>query len=312
MELYQLRTFAAVAQEGHVTRAAERLHISQPAVSGQIKALEQQLGVRLFERSASGMGLTPAGRELLTYAQKVIGAADQLRRTAQRLTGADAVVGRLRVGTVSDPETNRLGDLLAAATAKHPGLDLELQQEVSGAAPVAVREGQLDASFYYGPPLGDDFVALPLRPLVYRVVAPADWAPRVRNASVAELAALPWVLTPPISTHHVLAKQLFSEHEVTPPLRHVEADNETVIASLVVSGVGASLMREDAALAREAAGEIVLARRGRMTTTLWFVVSADRADDPLVQALLDLVRQVWTPSKPPRNARNAAVPETAG
>jgi len=312
MELYQLRTFAEVAQEGHLTRAAERLHISQPAVSGQIKALEQQFGVRLFDRAATGMVLTPAGRELLTYTHKVIGAADQLRRAAQRLAGADAVAGRLRIGTVSDPETNRLGDLLAAAMARHPDLDLELQHEVSGAAPVAVREGQLDASFYYGPELGPEFVAIPLRPIVYRVAAPADWAPRVRNATVAELAALSWVLTPPISTHHVLAKQLFSEHGVTPPERHVEADNESVISNLVMSGVGASLMREEAALAREAEGEIVLAPQLRMTTTLWFIVAADRADDPLVQALLGLVRQVWTPAKPSRKARDAAVPETAG
>ena len=310
MELYQLRTFAAVAQEGHLTRAAERLHISQPAVSGQIKALEQQFGVRLFERSATGMGLTPAGRELLTHAQKVISAADHLRRTAQRLAGADAVAGRLRIGTVSDPETNRLGDLLAAAMSKHPDLDLELQQEVSGAAPVAVREGQLDASFYYGAKPGEDFVAIPLRSLVYRVAAPAEWGPRVRNASVAELATLPWVLTPPISTHHALAKQLFAEHGVTPPERHVEADNETVISSLVMAGVGASLMREEAALNREADGEIVLASQGRLTTTLWFIVSADRADDPLVHALLDLVRQVWAPAKPSRDARDA-VPEAA-
>jgi DNA-binding transcriptional LysR family regulator len=311
MELYQLRTFTAVAQEGHLTRAAERLHISQPAVSGQIKALEQQFGVRLFDRSASGMVLTPAGRELLTYTQKVIGAADQLRRAAQRLAGADAVIGRLRIGTVSDPETNRLGDLLAAAMARHPGLDLELQQEVSGAAPRAVKDAHLDASFYYGPKPGDDFLAIPLRSLVYRVAAPADWAPRVRNASVAQLAALPWVLTPPISTHHVLAKQLFSEHGVTPPERHVEADNESVIANLVVSGVGASLMREDAALVREAEGEVVLAEQPRMTTTLWFIVSADRADDPLVQALLDLVRQVWAP-RPPRRSERDAMPEVAG
>ena len=71
MELYQLRTFAAVAEEGHLTRAAERLHLSQPAVSGHIKALEQELDVRLFERTATGMVLTEPGRQLLGHANKV-------------------------------------------------------------------------------------------------------------------------------------------------------------------------------------------------------------------------------------------------
>ena len=69
MELYQLRTFAAVADEGHLTRASERLHLSQPAVSGHIKALEGELGVRLFERASTGMQLTAAGSELLERAR---------------------------------------------------------------------------------------------------------------------------------------------------------------------------------------------------------------------------------------------------
>jgi len=113
MELYQLRTFAAVAEEGHLTRAAERLHVSQPAVSGQIKALEQELGLRLFDRSASGMLLTVAGRELLGHAQRVLTAAEELKQSARRLTGE--IAGVLRLGTVSNPAAIRLGDLLSAA-----------------------------------------------------------------------------------------------------------------------------------------------------------------------------------------------------
>src|SRR5258706_14330728 len=75
MELYQLRSFAAVAELGHLTRAAEKLHISQPALSAQIKALEDELGVALFERTPSGMTLTAAGQRLLTEASKFSRAA---------------------------------------------------------------------------------------------------------------------------------------------------------------------------------------------------------------------------------------------
>ncbi|HXU65990.1 MAG TPA: LysR family transcriptional regulator, partial [Casimicrobiaceae bacterium] len=79
MELYQLRSFAAVAELGHLTRAAERLHVSQPAVSAQIKALEDELSVLLFERGATGMALTAAGRALLPEALRVIAATQSLR-----------------------------------------------------------------------------------------------------------------------------------------------------------------------------------------------------------------------------------------
>ena len=121
MELYQLRSFAAVAELGHLTRAADRLHISQPALSAQIKALEDELGVPLFERLSSGMELTAAGRRLLPEAHKVVAAAQVLRSHASAFKGE--VAGRVRVGTVSDPEFIRIADLLAQAVVAYPLLD---------------------------------------------------------------------------------------------------------------------------------------------------------------------------------------------
>lgn len=291
MELYQLRTFAAVAEEAHLTRAAERLHISQPAVSGQIKALEQELGVRLFERAASGMVLTVAGRELLANAQRVLAAADELKRAAKRLTGE--VAGTLRIGTVSNPASIRLGELLARTVEQHPRLELELHHEVSGAALEGVRDGRLDASFYFGDAPGRDVLPLRLREFAYCVTAPAAWTGRLKTAGWAEIAALPWVLTPAISTHNHLVRRLFAEHGIEPPQRHVEADQESVIETLVISGVGVSLMREEAARVLEKAGEIYVWDKARLRTTLWFVCAADRAEDPLLQALFGLLRDVW-------------------
>src|SRR5215510_1968752 len=85
MELYQLRSFAAVAELGHLTRAADKLHISQPALSAQIKALEDELGVALFDRTSSGMTLTAGGQRLLTEAGKVLAAAGALSSQARAI-----------------------------------------------------------------------------------------------------------------------------------------------------------------------------------------------------------------------------------
>ncbi len=291
MELYQLRTFAAVAEEGQLTRAAERLHVSQPAVSGQIKALEQEFDVRLFERAASGMVLTVAGRELLAHARKLLAAADDMKRAAKRLSGE--VAGTLRIGTVSNPQSIRLGDLLAAAVKRHPRLELELHHEVSGAALEGVREARLDASFYFGDAPSRDVSSLRLREFVYCVTAPAAWADAIKDADWDDVAAMPWILTPAISTHNRLVTRLFEQQGVTPPQRRLEADQESVIENLVVSGVGVSLMREESARARAAAGEICIWDKARLRTTLWFVCAAGREEDPLLKALFGLLRETW-------------------
>jgi DNA-binding transcriptional LysR family regulator len=301
MELYQLRSFAAVAELGHLTRAAERLHISQPAVSAHIKALEEELDLDLFERRSNGMQLTPAGRRLLLAAQKLLADAQGLINEARTIRGA--VAGVVSVGTLSDPEFIRVGDLMNAAIVRHPSIEIELHHEVTGEAFEKVRDGALDASFYYGDLAHPRVTALVLREVTYRIVAPADWSGRIANAGWKEIAAEPWVMTPPISTHHQLASALFLKHEIA-PTKVVEADDEFVVGSLVVAGLGVGLMREDLALERAHAGEVCLWRDVRLNTSLQFLYLRDRASDPVIQALVDLLRHVW-------RLRDKSAPERA-
>ena len=290
MELYQLRSFIAVAEAGHLTRAAEKLHVSQPAVSGQIRALEDELELALFERTSSGMELTFAGQRLLADADRVLGAAQSLRNQAKALKGE--VAGRVGVGTLSDPGFSRVGEFMGAMVERHPLLQLELHHEISGAAFAKVRDGELDASFYFGPLSHPGVDGLRLRGVSYRVAAPAAWKQRVLDADWDAIAALPWITTPPISTHYQLLRTLFDQHGIE-PAKVVEADQEFVIASLVVSGVGLSLIREDLALEREAAGEVCLWRDLRLETDLWFIYRAGRGNDPVIRNLLEVLADTW-------------------
>lgn len=303
MELYQLRSFAAVAELGNLTRAAERLHLSQPAVSAHIKALEELLEVVLFERGSSGMALTAAGRLLLHEAENVMAAAQQLRSRAMTLRGQ--VVGHLRIGTLADPEYIRLGDLLARAFERYPLLTLELHHEVTGEAFDKVRDGSLDASFYYGDRSHPAIAAAPLREIAFRVAAPAAWRPRVEHADWASVAALPWIMTPQASSHFALATALFRTHGVEPSTV-VQADNETVIRSLVLSGLGLALVREDIALADQAAGTACLWGDHRLATTLSFLAPKEREREPALAALGGLVAQLWSlPARLPVAAASA-------
>jgi DNA-binding transcriptional LysR family regulator len=291
MELYQIRAFVAVAELGHLTRAAERLHVSQPALSGQIKALESQLELKLFERAPSGMVLTAAGRQLFPRAAEVLAAADDFRHAATRLSGQ--VSGTLRVGTVSDPKSVRLGRVLAAALRVHPRLELAVSHQVSGEALESVRQGRLDASYYFGDRPADDIAALELAKIAYRIAVPATWSHHLTDTEWSTIASVPWVLTPRISTYHGLLTTLFAQHGLPLPARFVEADDESVITNLVASGVGASLLREESALELERAGTAKIWGATRVVSTLWFIALAARRDDPLIKATFDLVSDSW-------------------
>ncbi len=290
MELYQLRGFVAIAETGQLTRAAEKLHLSQPALSAQLKALEEELDFSLFERTANGMALTAAGKRLLADAEKVLAAAQALQNDARALKGE--LVGKASIGTLSDPDFIRVGEFMNATMARHPLLELELHQGVTGELLEQVRDGVLDASFYYGEVRFPTVAALALREVIYRVAAPAAWCDRLRDAGWSEIADQPWIIPPPISSHHQLMHSLLREHGVV-PARIVEADQEAVISSLVVSGVGVALMREDLALEKSAAGEICLWNDVQIATTLWFVYLRERENDPVIRSLLAVQKDIW-------------------
>jgi DNA-binding transcriptional LysR family regulator len=298
VELYQLRSFVVVAELGHLTRAAERLHISQPALSAQIKALEDELELELFERKPSGMVLSSAGKQLVAHAQELLASAQTLRDHARSIKGQAA--GVASVGTLSDPQFIRLGELLSVAVERYPAIEIQLHHEVSGEAFEKVRDGELDASFYYGDLSHPSVSAIKLRDVIYRIVAPAAWRSRLQQADWSDIAAEPWVMTPAISTHHQLASALFKQHGIA-PTKVVEADDEFVVSSLVVSGVGMGLMREDLAQEQARRREICLWRDVRLATTLQFIYSAERDSDPVMQALLQVIAQVWRAA--PRSSR---------
>jgi DNA-binding transcriptional LysR family regulator len=290
LDLNQLRTFVTVAQFGHLTRAAETLHLSQPALSGHIKALEEQFGVTLFERSSTGMTLTPSGRRLLTEATQIIDAVQHLQHSAQELRGEPT--GSVKLGTVLEPAILRVGDLLLRARDRYPQIEIELNQVMSSEALARIRGGTLDASFYFGTQPEPDVASIPLRDIVYRVSMPATWAGELLDAPWETVAQRPWIVAPEPSTHRKLVMALFRE-PAPQPERIIEADSESVINNLVESGVGISLIRDEIVTESVETGHSVIWPGSQVTTKLWFIFPAARETDPLEVALVDALREVW-------------------
>jgi len=288
MDLNQLRSFAEVAATGHVTRAAERLHLSQPAVSGHIKTLEEDLGVALFERTGSGVTLTRAGKLLLEDAEKVLDAAKGLRHRARALSGK--LDSRLRIGTIFEPGALRLGELLAAMRDQYPLIDVDLQLRVSGIALERLKNNELDAAFTLGEPDDGALRSLVLQPMRCCVVGPRDWRERVTDWK--SLAQQPWVATPREGTVYRMIHRLLGEHGLAPATL-IETDQESTMRSLVAAGVGMTLVREELALAMRDANEAFIWERGTVDSALCLVYLNEREEDPEIRVLVGAIRKVW-------------------
>ena len=144
MELRQLRYFVTVAEHRHFGRAAEALHIVQPAVSQQVARLERELGLALFDRSRRQIALTPDGRAFLPHARRVLDAADQAARAAAGLAAGHS--GLLRVGS-SQALGPRLEQILTEFRQRRPDTAIELIPAAAPAKLAAVAAGELDAAF---------------------------------------------------------------------------------------------------------------------------------------------------------------------
>lgn len=288
MDLHQLKSFVVVAQVGHVTRASEKLHLSQPTVSGHLRAIEGELGVTLFERLSSGVSLTHAGRLLLEDAEKVLAGAQALRDHARALGGT--LDARLRIGTLLDPGYLRLGELMALMRERYRLIEVELHLAVSGVGLEKVKNGELDAAFLLGDPDDAEVRAIPLEQIRYVIAAPAQWRSRLQDWGA--LARETWILPPPQGTLHQMARDLLRAHRLA-PASVTESDQESAILSLVAAGVGVTLMRESLAREREAAGEVFIWPEGDVRTTLMLCYPAAREASPEILALVRSVEEVW-------------------
>ena len=297
MELTHLKAFVAVAREGNLTRAAAQLNLSQPAVSLQIKNLQEMLGLTLFSRSSHGLTLTFDGLKLLPHVQRAVATAEEVRRTALALRNETG--GTLTIGTILDPAFLRLGGFLKGLVATFPRIETTLRHGMSGWVLDQVRLRKLDVGYFIeGAQDHADphFHSIRLTQFQYLVLAPAGWQDRIEKAaphrSWHELAALPWIGTPPASAHYRLLSRIFSEFGVT-QFKVAEVDLEQSMIDLVKSGVGISLVRNTTALAEAHTHGLTIIEGVSVPASLTFVALAERLEEPSIAAALHLVQDQW-------------------
>lgn len=193
MELRQLRYFLALANHLHFGRAARSLHISQPSLSQQIKALEDKLGVKLFERSRRRVTLTSDGEALLPYARELVALADDAQKELAERGGLH--IGRVRLGTTPTLGGHLLPGVVRSFFETHPGVELTIVEDGSDQLARSLTEGRLDLALLIDDVhLGDNaFESLLDEPIAVAVPVSHPFARRA-TVRLEELRGEPFIL----------------------------------------------------------------------------------------------------------------------
>jgi DNA-binding transcriptional LysR family regulator len=299
-----LRCFITVAREGTVSRAASLLHLTQPAVSLQLKALEESTGLQLFNRTPGGFTLTEAGAALLPMAHKAVAAAQDFGTAAISLKASQRRT--LRVGTILDPEFIRLGAFVRSLTTGSSKTELFLRSGRSDDMIAQVGKGELDVGFYVDqtPKSGwspadrgfDDgkIVLAPLVSYIYRVIAPTDWSDRVMGKDWPDLAHLPWLATPQPSGHRRMLDEVFRQFGPVPK-RVGFTDHEEQMIDFVESGICLALAR-DSVIERVVGPRkrhFVIADKVTLACDLSFCCLASRRQEPLIARAFAAIQAAW-------------------
>jgi DNA-binding transcriptional LysR family regulator len=284
MDLKRLRYFVAVAEELHFGRAAEKLHMAQPPLSHQIRRLEADLGLTLFDRTTRRVELTPAGSLLLDEARRLLVAAESVERVMdENRTGLG---GLLRLGFVDSSAYEVMPTFLRAYRRRWPGVDLDLHSMSSDEQLDALLAGEIDLGINRA--LGDRTdvrSVLVLRERLHVAVDPGHRLAAHKTTSLARLAGEPFIgfdrrVSPTL--HAEMVAMLGAVGVAYDPI--IEATEYTTILGLVAAGEGLAVVpdgvrlfaRPDVhyALLRDSAAAVPLVMSSRLDERLRLVDNA--------------------------------------
>lgn len=291
MDFRHLRYFVCVAEEMHFGRAAERLGISQPPLSQQIRALEEDLGVRLFERTSRRVRLTEAGRLFLPEARQALVQFDRAAQVARKAHRGE--LGRLSLGfTASAPFVPRVANALHTFQQAHPEVELALQELGRDAQIAKVAEGELDLGIVraFEPPL--------LRPemtseclleeeMLLAIRRDHPLAQRDADPSIVDLASVPLVMYGAVNgagfNEHFLA---LCESAGFRPKIALEVGSFATLLGLVSAGFGATILARS--LARLQVDNLALrSLSAPLTSRLWLICKYELS--PVARAFTGMI-----------------------
>lgn len=290
MELYQLRTFVIVAEEGNLTRAAQRLFMTPSSVSVQIKALEDELNVSLFVRTPRGMEITEKGKLLRTKAEQTLQAAQDLVNHATEMQ--HHLMGSLQIGLNAAPNFLKIAQLVAAMQEDCPGIALSFVASVSGKIIDSLKDGSLDVGYIFGASPCAEVRACRLGTADLVIAGPKQWQTELESADWAGIAGMPWIFSTIYCPFEVMTDRLFQRRGLA-RRQTVHAGDEATKCELVGAALGLALLEKSEANQAAQAGKIVIWETEPIQCELCLAYLARRGDDPLIRVVRATALKIW-------------------
>ncbi|HEY0934559.1 MAG TPA: LysR substrate-binding domain-containing protein [Trebonia sp.] len=290
MELRQLRYAVAVAAHRHFTRAAAAVPVAQPALSHQIRLLEQELGAELFERSRSGVRLTEAGEIFLLRARRALAEIDAGREEIAALRGLTA--GRLALGAMQALAGLDLPRLIAEFHAAHPGVDVSLREDSTRDMLAMAARGELDlaiAALDVERPAGLECVPLVREPVLVAVPAAHRLAAQ-QTIGVRQLGGETFIFFKPGSGLRAVSERAAEQAGLVPRVGFQTSSHDRLLA-LVGEGLGVAFVPASAVPSPPPRGVAVRPASPAVERTVGVAWRADQRHTPAASAFLALLRE---------------------
>jgi DNA-binding transcriptional LysR family regulator len=288
MELIHLQTFVVVAEEKSITQAAKRLFTTPSSISVQIKGLEDELGVQLFQRTARGMQITEKGEALLLKARHTLQSVTDLVNQATEMRAF--LMGEVSLGLNASLSYLRVPKLLQILKAETPGISLNLFSSASGLIIEQILSEKLDVGFAFGEIKDKRLSSRRLETAELLVATPNNWG--LEAANWQELSHHPWICSDYFCPFQEIIDKTFQEEGLSYQ-RLTTVNDDVSKVELVAAGLGLSLLERGEAEAYAAQGKLSIVNNMSFPCDLSLVFLSYRAHDALIANVIELIESLW-------------------
>jgi len=295
MEIRQLQYLISAVRRGSIRAAAEEHFVTQPAVSIQLRKLEEELGEKLFVRSGRGVAPTQTGAYFIRYAGDILQRLDALRKTIQEMKGLQS--GFLRIGAIDSAGVYVLPPVFRAFRKKHPGVEIRVTVSDTRGLIASLDAGEIELAIVTLPHPGEGFMEFPVYEDQMVLVAHSRHPlARMKRPTLRAVADAGLIMYPSQSTTRRLIERVFIEEDIS-ARAIMEISSPEAMKRLTEAGLGASILPYQVVAPEVRRGSLAVIPTGRVrfSRMLGLVYRDESALSPPGRVFLDMLRSKYRP-----------------